>query len=106
MVKSKTSSLVLTIFYWIKISGEIDLITRSSSVIPLENQRKNFEPSGSTPLLDLLNLSIIRVFGGVSAIISHQIKNIREYTEEELRNSDRNWTLFREPEVEITRTGS
>ena len=52
----------------------------------IENQRKNFELSGSTPLLDLLNLSIIRVFGGVSAILSHQIKNIREYNEEELRN--------------------
>ena len=33
-------------------------------------------------LTDLLNLSIIRVFGGVSAILSHQIKNLREYTED------------------------
>ena len=60
----------------------VPLITR----LNIENQRKNFELSGSTPLLDLLNLSIIRVFGGVSAILSHQIKNIREYNEEELRN--------------------
>ena len=29
-----------------------------------------------------MNLSIIRVFGGVSAILSHQIKNLREYTED------------------------
>ena len=61
-------------------------ITRLNSI---ENQRKNFKLSGSTPLLDLLNLSIIRVFGGVSAIISHQIKNIREYTEEGLQNYKR-----------------
>ena len=52
----------------------------------MENQRKNYELPGSTPLSDLLNLSIIRVFGGVSAIISHQIKNIRAYTEEEVQN--------------------
>ena len=29
-----------------------------------------------------MNLSIIRVFGGVSAILSHQIKNLREYTKD------------------------
>ena len=38
--------------------------------------------SESSELIDLLNLSIIRVFGGVSAILSHQIKNLREYTED------------------------
>ena len=64
----------------------VPLITRLNS---MKNQRKNFELSGSTPLLDLLNLSIIRVFGGVSAIISHQIKNIREYTEEGLQKYKR-----------------
>ena len=34
-------------------------------------------------LLDVLNLSIIRVFGGVSAILNHQIKNIRQYREDD-----------------------
>ena len=29
-----------------------------------------------------MNLSIIRVFGGVSAIVSHRIKNLREYIED------------------------
>ena len=29
-----------------------------------------------------MNLSIIRVFGGVSAILSHQIKNLREYSKD------------------------
>ena len=48
--------------------------------------RLDGELSEGTQLSDFLNLSIIRVFGGVSAIISHQIKNIREYTEVELRN--------------------
>ena len=38
--------------------------------------------SETSALTDLLNLSIIRVFGGVSAILSHQIKNLREYTED------------------------
>ena len=52
----------------------------------MENQKKDSELSVSTQLSDFLNLSIIRVFGGVSAIISHQIKNIREYTEEKLEN--------------------
>ena len=44
------------------------------------------ELSEGTQLSEFLNLSIIRVFGGVSAIISHQIKNIREYNEVESRN--------------------
>ena len=47
-----------------------------------ENQWKNLILSESSELIDLLNLSIIRVFGGVSAILSHQIKNLREYTED------------------------
>ena len=29
-----------------------------------------------------MNLSIIRVFGGVSAIVSHKIKNLRAYSED------------------------
>ena len=49
--------------------------------------RLDGELSEGTQLSDFLNLSIIRVFGGVSAIISHQIKNIREYNEVELRNN-------------------
>ena len=64
----------------------------------MENQKKDSELSVSTQLSDFLNLSIIRVFGGVSAIISHQIKNIREYTEEELQNHWYNvnfyWNLY------------
>ena len=47
-----------------------------------ENPTKNFVLSGTSELSDLLNLSIIRVFGGVSAILSHQIKNLREYTKD------------------------
>ena len=47
-----------------------------------ENQSKDFVLSGTSALSDLLNLSIIRVFGGVSAILSHQIKNLREYTKD------------------------
>ena len=47
-----------------------------------ENQSKDFVLSGTSALSDLLNLSIVRVFGGVSAILSHQIKNLREYTED------------------------
>ena len=47
-----------------------------------ENQPKDFVLSGTSALSDLLNLSIIRVFGGVSAILSHQIKNLREYTKD------------------------
>ena len=48
----------------------------------LENLYKDFVLSGTSALSDLLNLSIIRVFGGVSAILSHQIKNLREYTKD------------------------
>ena len=43
---------------------------------------QDFVLSGTSTLSDLLNLSIIRVFGGVSAILSHQIKNLREYTKD------------------------
>ena len=42
-----------------------------------ENQSKDFVLSGTSALSDLLNLSIVRVFGGVSAILSHQIKKPR-----------------------------
>ena len=45
-----------------------------------ENILQDLVLSESSELTDLLNLSIIRVFGGVSAILSHQIKNLREYT--------------------------
>ena len=46
------------------------------------NPEKDFVESESSELIDLLNLSIIRVFGGVSAILSHQIKNLRQYTDD------------------------
>ena len=47
-----------------------------------ENPKKDFVLSGTSALSDLLNLSIIRVFGGVSAILSHQIKNLRKYSKD------------------------
>ena len=59
------------------LSGSCPRLIRVS-----ENQWKNLVLSESSELIDLLNLSIIRVFGGVSAILSHQIKNLREYTED------------------------
>ena len=54
----------------------------TSSIGIKENPKKDFVLSGTSELSDLLNLSIIRVFGGVSAILSHQIKNLREYTKD------------------------
>ena len=45
-------------------------------------QKKDFVLSGTSALSDLLNLSIIRVFGGVSAILNHQIKNLRKYSKD------------------------
>ena len=47
-----------------------------------KNPKKDFVLSGTSALSDLLNLSIIRVFGGVSAILNHQIKNLRKYSKD------------------------
>ena len=47
-----------------------------------KNPKKDYVLSGTSALSDLLNLSIIRVFGGVSAILSHQIKNLRRYSKD------------------------
>ena len=54
----------------------------TSSIGIKENPKKDFVLSGTSELSDLLNLSIIRVFGGVSAILSHQIKNLRKYSKD------------------------
>ena len=55
------------------------LCIATSSIDIKEKPIKDYVLSGTSELSDLLNLSIIRVFGGVSAILSHQIKNLREY---------------------------
>ena len=55
---------------------------KTSSTGIKENLKKDFVISGTSALSDLLNLSIIRVFGGVSAILSHEIKNLREYNKD------------------------
>ena len=44
------------------------------------NSIQDFVISGTSTLFNLLNSSILRVFGGVSAILSHRIENLRKYT--------------------------